>query len=160
MQEEIREQVVRALHAGLDSSEIVKTLNVSRKSVYNIKNRLLSEGNVKRKPKTNDKCLIANKAFVAKVKDRIKRNSLKSMRAMVREMNVSEKTIRRVVHDHLGAKSRARKRKFFLTQRLKPLRLQKCKKLLWVFKKKNTGNSVSDEKYFTVDHVHNSRTNR
>ena len=45
MQEEIREQIVRALHTGLDSSEIVKTVNVSRKTVYNIKNRLLSEGN-------------------------------------------------------------------------------------------------------------------
>ena len=130
MQEEIREQVVKALYAGLGSSEIVKTLNVFRKTVYNIKNHLLSEGNVKRMPRTNDKCPVANKAFMAKVKDKIKRKSLKTMRAMAREMNVLGKIFRRVVHDHLGAKSRARKQKFLLTQRLKALKLQKSKKLL------------------------------
>ena len=94
MQEEICEQVVRGLHAGFESSEIVKTLNVFRKTVYNIKNCLLIEGNVKRKPRTNDKCPVAKKTFVAKVKDKIKRNPLKTMRAMVREMNVFEKNIR------------------------------------------------------------------
>ena len=109
MQEEIHEQVVKALYAGLGSSEIVKTLNMFRKAVYNIKNHLLSERNVKRMPRTNDKCPVANKAFVAKAKDKIKRKPLKTMRAMAREINVLEKIIRRVVHDHLGAKSRARK---------------------------------------------------
>ena len=47
MQAEIREQVVRVIHVGLDSSEIFKTHNVSRETVYNIKNRLLIEGQKK-----------------------------------------------------------------------------------------------------------------
>ena len=63
MQEESCEQVFRALHAGLDSSEIVKFLNVSRKTVYNIKNCLLSEGNVKRKSRTNNKVSCCQKGF-------------------------------------------------------------------------------------------------
>ena len=117
MQEEIREQVAKALHAGSDSLDIVKTFNVFRKTVYNIKNRLLSQSNVQRKPSTNGKYPIANKAYVAKVKDRIKRNPLKTINPMARGMNVLEKTIRRVVHNRLGAKSKARKQKFLLTQR-------------------------------------------
>ena len=98
--------------------------------------------------RTNDKCPVVNKAFVAKVKDRIKKDPLKTMRAMAREMNVSEKDIRKVVPDHLGAKSRAGKRKFLLTQPLKPLRFQKSKKLLWILQKKTPVILFPDEKYF------------
>ena len=65
MQEEIGEHFVMVLHAGLDSSE-TSFLNESRKTVYNIKNCLLREGNVQRKLRTNDKCPFANKAFVVK----------------------------------------------------------------------------------------------
>ena len=47
------------------------------------------------------------------------------MRVMAREMNALKKTIKRVVHDHLGVKSRARKQILFPTKRFKALRLQK-----------------------------------
>ena len=90
----------------------------------------MSEGNVKRKPRNNDKCPVVNKAFMAKVKDRIKKNPLKNMMTMAREINALENTIRKVVHNHLGVKSRSRKRKFHPTQCLKALKHQKKKKLL------------------------------
>ena len=152
MQEEIREQIIRALPAGLAFSEIFKTLNVSRKTVYNIKNRLLSEGNVKRKPRTNDKCPLTNKAFVAKIKDKNHEELSQDHEGDGQGDNLLEKTVRRVVHESLGAKSRARKRKFLVTQRLKPLSLQKSKKLLWILKKKTSVILFFDKKYFTVDH--------
>ena len=86
---------------------------------------------------------------MANVKGRIKTNPLKTRRAMAREMNVLKKTTRRVVHDHLGTKSRTKERRFLLTQRLKALKLQKMPIILF-----------SDERYFIVIQIHNSMTNR
>ena len=131
MQEEICEQVVRLSTQVWTRRLIFKAL-VSRKTVYNIKNHLLSEGNAKRKPRTNDKCPVAKKSFVAKVKDRTKRNSLKTMRVMTREMNECRKRPSGGLSmTALELNLEPENENFFLLNILK----QKSK-LLWILKKK------------------------
>lgn len=54
----------------------------------------------------------------------------------------------------------ARSQKFLLTERLKALRLERSKRILSILKKKSPIILFSDEKYFTVDPVTNSRMSR
>ncbi len=73
---------------------------------------------------------------------------------------MSEFTVRKVIKVKLKAKSLARTQKFFLTDRLKALRLLRSKKILSILKKKMPVILFSDEKYFTVNQVFNSGTDR
>ena len=93
----MQEQEVKALHVGITTGSIVKTFNVSR-------NAISKESNIKFL-RSNVKFPVVKKAFMAKVKTCIKRDPLKIMRAIAKVMNVSEKTVRRVVKDPIGAKS-------------------------------------------------------
>ena len=91
----------------MTSGKIVETFNVFRKMAYNIKKCLVSNsnGNVKRKPRSSVKFSVANKTFKAKVKAWNMRNTLKTMRAIIRDMNVSEKNVIRVVINGIRVKS-------------------------------------------------------
>jgi hypothetical protein len=82
------------------------------------------------------------------------------MRGMAKELNVSKASIRGVVKNKLKARSFARTQKFQLTDCLKALRLERCKKILANLKKRSPIILFSDEKYFNVDQVINSRTDR
>ncbi len=160
MEEEIREQVAALVHAGKPEKEIVKVLRVSRSTVTRVKKRLKEQGHVKRLATTRKKFPVINTSLINKVKRRINRNPHLSMRSMASELSVSDHTIRRIVKDKLGGKSRARTQRFLLTARLKDLRLLRAKKILWQIKKKMPVILFSDEKYFTVDPIQNSRTDR
>ena len=73
---------------------------------------------------------------------------------------MSEFTVRKVIKVKLKAKSLAQTKKFLLTHRLKALRLVCSKTILSILKKKMPVILFSYEKYFTVDQVFNSRTDR
>ena len=49
------------------------------------------------------------------------------MRKMARELKVGATTVRKVVKDHLKAKSRARTKKQLITESCKLKRLERCK---------------------------------
>ena len=57
-------------------------------------------------------------------------------------------------------KSRARAKRFLLTEKMRTARLARCKKILYELKKKKPALLFTDEKYFTVDPVSNSRQDR
>ena len=76
------------------------------------------------------------------------------MRRMTKDLNLFETTVRRVVKKNIGASSLAKK--FFLTDRLKALRLEHSKKLLHMLKKKMPILLFSDKKYFTINPASNS----
>lgn len=160
MEQDLREKIAALVSAGEPEKDIIKKLKVSRSTISRVKRRLLEEGHVNRSSGSGRKISVTNTSLINKVKRRIKRNPHLSMRAMASEFNVSDHTIRRIVRDKLGGKSRARTQKFLLTARLKDLRLKRCKKILWQLKKKTPVILFSDEKYFTVDPIHNSRTDR
>ena len=94
------------------------------------------------------------------IRSRVACNPIRSMRGMARDLNLSEKTVRRIVKKNLKAKSFAQNQKFLLTDRIKKARLDRCKKILNKLKKKTPIILFTDEKYFTVDPIINSRTNR
>jgi len=155
-----REQIVALLHAGFSIPDIMSKVSVSRATIFNTKKRLKEFGHVKRRPGSCGKPTVTTPRLVANLKARIKRNPIRSMRGMAKELNVSEFTVRSIVKKKIGAKSLSRTKIFLLTDRLKALKLERSKKLLWILKKKMPIILFTDEKYFTVDQVQNSRTDR
>jgi transposase len=158
--EEKREKIVALLHAETPISDIVSEVGTSRRTIFRVKNSLKDSGHVKRKPGSGRKPTVVTKKLVWKIEARIRRNPIRSMKAMARDMNVSDWTVRNVVNNKLGSRSLSRMQRFLLTDRLKALRLQRSKNILAILKKKTPIILFSDEKYFSVDQKFNSRTDR
>lgn len=155
-----REQIVALLHADWAIPDIMAKLSVSRATVFNTKKRLIEFGHVKRKKGSGRTPTVTTPRLLANIKARIKWNPVRLMRQMAKELNVSEFCVRKVVKHKIGAKSLSRTKSFLLTDRLKTLKKERSKKLLSVLKKKSPVILFTDEKYFTVDQVQNSRTDR
>jgi transposase len=157
---ERREAIVAALLAGKTHPEIMEQFKVSRKTIYNIQNNFKESGTLAHKPGAGRPKSVATQRLVNIVRSRVARNPVWTMRGMARELGMSEFTIRSVVKKNLKCKSFARNQKFLLTDRIKISRLDRCKKILNKMKKKTPIILFTDEKYFTVDPIINSRTSR
>ena len=155
-----REQIVALLHEGLSIPDIMTKLSVSRATIFNTKKRLSELGHVKTKPGSGRKPTVTTPRLLANLKARIRRNPIRSMRGMAKEFGISEFTVRSAIKNKIGARSLSRTKRFLLTDRLKTLKLERSKKLLWILKKKTPVILFTDEKYFAVDQVQNSRTDR
>ena len=158
--EEKREKIVAALHAGTPIPDIMKDLKTSRATIFMVKRCLKTSGQVKGKSGSGRKPTVVSTKLIRAIRSRINRNPVRSMRGMAKDFNVSEWTIQNIIKNKLGARSLARTHRFLLTNGLKALRLERCKKLLWILKKNTPIILFSDKKYFTVDQVSNSRTDR
>ena len=75
------------------------------------------------------------------------------------DLRVSDFSVKKVVKE-AEARSLARAKRFMLTEKLKASGLEKCKKIKSVRKKKTPIIIFSDEKYFTVNPISNSRHDR
>lgn len=98
--------------------------------------------------------------IVAAIKRKIRANPVRSMRKMAKEHGISDFSVRKIVKDDCGAKSRARKKTHMITNRIRELRVERCKKIMNYLKRKKTVILFTDESMFTVDPVSNSRTDR
>ena len=96
------------------------------------------------------------------VKARIRRNPKRSMRAMARDMNVSEKTIRNIVKIDLKMSSFKMQTRQYLTDLQKEKRLARAKILLNKLKAGTDTDEIifSDEKLFTVESSFNRQNDR
>ena len=94
--------------SGSKPTNIAKALNLAPTAVYSIVGRFKKTGQVERKVGSGRKRFVRTQALVQAIRGRIKRNPVRSMRKMARELNVGPTTVRRVVKDDLKAKSRAR----------------------------------------------------
>jgi inhibitor of nuclear factor kappa-B kinase subunit alpha len=155
-----REKIVTLLHAQTPIPEIMKELGTSRRTITRVKKALEERGNVKHKAGAGRKPKVVTPRLINVLKARIWRNPIRSMRGMAKDLKVSEWTIRNVVKNKLGARSLARTKRFLLSDRLKASRLERSKKILHILKRNTPIILFSDEKYFTVDPVSNSRIDR
>lgn len=131
---------------------------MSAKTVYNVKQYVKERGNVDRKSGSGKTEKVPTPRLVNVVRSRVARNPIRSMRGMARELGVAHNTIRKIAHNKLKSKSFTRNQKFLLTDCLKMSRLKCCQKILSQLKKKTPIILYTDEKYFTVDPIINSRT--
>jgi transposase len=128
------EDIVKALQAQKTVKDIVEELGVPCRTVYRIKDRLKTRGTTKRKTGSGRPLSVVTSGFIEKIKQRVKRNPVRTMRGMARELGVNEKSVRKAVK-LLGARSLARTKRFLLTESLKASRLARAKKILSMLKK-------------------------
>jgi hypothetical protein len=155
-----REKIVALLHAETPIPDIMSQLGTLRRTIFRVKKYLEERGHVRQQPGSGRKPTVVSSKLISTIKSRIQRNPIRSMRGMAKDLKVSEWTIRNIVKTKLGARSLARTKRCLLSERLKTLRLERSKKILQILKKKTPIILFSDEKYFTVDPVCNSRNNR
>lgn len=150
------------LHAGVSPTAIARQLGISRRSIYKIKKKMELTGTNERKAGSGRKRSARTKSVIDKVKSRLKRNPVRSMRKMAKELNISLTSVRRIVKEDLKMKSRARLKVPLLTTKQKKARMDRAKALLNNIKHAAPGRVMlfTDEKIFTVDASLNRRNDR
>lgn len=145
--------------AQMPQNEIAAVVGVSRWTVKRVLD-LEKKGQLSPKASPGRPRSVRTRRAVSVIKRKISSNPVRSMRKMAKEAGMSDRTMRRIIKEDCGAKSRARKKTQMITQRIRNLRVERCKKILNFLKRKNPVILFTDESMFTVDPVSNSRTDR
>ncbi|WKY08788.1 hypothetical protein Q1695_001738 [Nippostrongylus brasiliensis] len=147
-----RAAILELSKSGLRDVEIARILKVNRSTVY----RAIQRGTMKDRVRPGRPVSAATPRLIEIVKKRIQRNAKRSMRKMARELNVSERTVRRVVKEKLGMYPYKLRKRHGLTDDQKKGRHEKCKGLL---KRAANGGHLTtlftDEKLFVVEQCFN-----
>ncbi|UYV79804.1 hypothetical protein LAZ67_18000702, partial [Cordylochernes scorpioides] len=109
---ENRAAIIVALRAGRAPKEIVDFLKLPKTTIYRVKKQFdeadsNKEGIATRKKTRSRSDRVRGEEFVKNVKEMIDGNPGKSMRAIAKEMDVGSMTIVRTIHEDLGLKSYA-----------------------------------------------------
>ena len=160
----IRVCIVRALRRGLPVKFLAKTFAKSPRYVQMLQRKTILGGRDalrcstnKRGPKVSPRVHQALAAFQAKIQEDPRR----TVRQLSRESGISHVTGLKILKK-LGLRSRARRRRLFLTAAGKEKRFNRARILLTKFKSKRPSALVfaSDECYIDTDPYRNSRTDR
>lgn len=156
-----RKRVADLLRAGIAPKVAATTVGVSKVTAYDVKKSIDQGKSLDRKPGSGGHNKIRSQDLVEEVRDKISEDPTTSMTQMAKELEVSDRTVRRVVHEDLGMHSFVRTQRHLLTTAMKARRLERCKKVLAYIKANgNTVRIFSDKKIFTVDAVYNRRNDR
>jgi transposase len=168
---ETRAAVLKALRAGRKPQEIARFLKVHRSLVYRLKKVLdqsqdAGEAEITPARKQHKKRtfgLTRTADFVASLQEKINEDPSKSMRALAKEMQCDEKTIRNCIQEDIRYKSYKMRRGHFMSEATKQKRCKKAKLLLNRLKRPANPNQIiffSDEKIFSQDQKTNRQNDR
>ncbi|XP_059098014.1 uncharacterized protein LOC131892243 [Tigriopus californicus] len=138
-------------------TDIAKQLNVDRKTIFRVKKHLQDEESMDRKSGGGRPVKIPS----AEIKNAVMANPTKSIMSHAIDLGVSKDNVSRAIRME-GGKSLVMKKKPLLTPDVKGKHLLRCKGLLNNLKSAAGGRVIlfSDEKTWTVDHVHKRRNDR
>ena len=136
-------RIIDLFCAGTAVSDICQIIGVKKTTVYKVKKRFSDHGQLGRRPGSGGQATARTKRLIQSIRGKIQRNPVRSMRQMAKEASVSEATVRRIVKYDLKAKSRAILTRHSLPGDSKLTRLQRCKKILSILKKKKSPNPAS-----------------
>jgi transposase-like protein len=101
--EDRRKMIQHLLDAGKSTTEIRAALVVSRTAIFRVRQMLQATGGVRKRSGAGRK---RSKQVIRAVKQKILRNPRRSMRKLAKEHRMSPRTMRRLVRDDLGMKSK------------------------------------------------------
>ncbi|XP_025161974.1 uncharacterized protein LOC112590242 [Harpegnathos saltator] len=167
-QEMKRHAVIIAICAKHTDLEISNFLNCARSFVHKVRRELEASASdvetvAKRKKHEERSDTTKNTQFVQQVQEIVDESPSKSMRAIARDLNVSESLIRRVVYEDLRYTSNVMRRGQFMSAQTREQRLIRGKRLLNKLKHPEVPNMLwflSDEKNFDQDQKINQRNDR
>ena len=167
-QEMKRHAVIVALAAKHSDLKISNFLHVARSFVHKVRLELEGcDGNVspvaKRKKHSQCSDTVRTPEFIRNVQNIIDENPGRSIRSIAKELQVSEWTIRTVVHQDIRYKSYVMRKGQFISAKTQENRLMRSKRLLNKVKNPHEHGMLwffSDEKNFDQDQKTNRRNDR
>jgi len=167
-QEWKRHAVLMLISAGHESKLISDMLKVAESFVRKVKRELIDsnydfEAVAARKEHARRSDTKRDEDFVAQVQEMVNNDPGQSMRALARELNISEKTVRVCMMEDIRYKSYKMRKGQLLTEKMQENRLKKSKKLLNKLRHPLEPDMVwffSDEKNFCQDQSINRQNNR
>ena len=142
----------QARYKSKEISKMLKMPRGRRMFVVRAIKRYLETGNVEDRARSGRPCTVVTPKVRKTVREQIRRNPRRSMRKMASVIEISRRSVQRIVRDHLGMKSFKRKKVHFLTDKIKGKRLVKSKDLLKRHAIHGMNNILfSDEKLFTIE---------
>ena len=148
------------LNNGAGPANISKLLKYPRQTVYDGCRRVDESGQDQRATHKARSDRILKPRFLAGLKRSVKANPAVPFSTLARKRAVSVMTIQRGMKK-LGLTSYAQGKRHLLTDRMKEVRLNRCRKLLnWMKSNGSVMKFFSDEKIFTVDRAFNRRNDR
>jgi transposase len=158
---EKRIEVLALKKAGFCHKDIADKVGVSRQTVYNIIRKFETTKNIEDKPRKGRPKTATSPDKVSAIGKKIARNPVRSMRKLAKEYQISEGSVRNIVHKKMGMKSMTLIARPLLTDqmRLKRLAFALCISD-WLKENPDIVIIFSDEKNFLVTEHQNRRNNR
>ncbi len=156
------QKIIARLEAGKSKSDIAVAMGVHINTVRYAWKVYQERGTTDDPPRPGPAISDTRKSVKDDVAARIKKDPNISIRALAREFNVAEPTMRRLVKEDLGLKSLAKPKIQQLTPAQKAKRLKMCTSMLNKLKRLAAGKVLifSDEKDFHLTKYHNRRNDR
>lgn len=161
---ENRVAVIALFKCGKSESEIyklLKNLKISRMFINRAIKRYNELSGVQDRVRSGRPRSVRTPETIKAVRERIRRNPLRKQKILSRELNISNRSMCRLVRDDLSMKAYRRSTGHLLTARLKEIRLTRCKRLLqWHATNGHENILFTDEKIFTVEEKFNRQNDR
>lgn len=156
--------VVGLLKCNMEKGDIFKTLRplgITRNFVYRTAKLFEDTGGVRDRQRSGRPRTVRTPKAIKAVKKRIDRKPLRKQKILSREMQISQKSMSRIIKEDLGLSAYKRHTGHLLTAALKEKRKRKSKSLLSRYTK-NAHRQIlfTDEKIFTVEESFNKQNDR
>lgn len=156
-----RSTVIELLKNGKTSPQIVSATGFTKNFVNRVIKRYKELGNDEDRPRSGRPATAVTPQNINKIRCRIRRNNVRSMRKMANALKIDEKSVRTIVHKKLGVASYRINKAHLLNDRMKANRKAKAKKMLRLVAAGRLKRVLfTDEKIFTVQPVHNRQNLR
>uniref|UniRef100_A0A1I8AJ17 Helix-turn-helix domain-containing protein n=1 Tax=Steinernema glaseri TaxID=37863 RepID=A0A1I8AJ17_9BILA len=93
--------VISLFKLGRSGPDIRRLLKLHRMEVKRVLNRYKQTGSIRNRKRQRFECPVRTSVMIEAVRDRVKRNPNRSMRKMAKELNISGKSMRRVIREDL-----------------------------------------------------------
>ena len=125
---ELRKVILQKHQAGKTNKQICQELSefhVSRWMVYRTLRRFRETGKLSDRKRTGRPRSVRTRQKIKVVKERVRRNPARSIRKMAKDLNISECTMRRILHEDLGLRAFKKRKVHGLTETQKKKRYER-----------------------------------
>lgn len=158
---DLRTTVIALFIAGKLPMQIfrqLKNLNVSRNFVYYTIKNYKDISSVDDRPRSGRLRSVRTKNNIKVVRERLRRSPCRSLKNMALQVKISRSSVSRILKQDLKVRSYSRRKDHHLNERLKKIRLDRCRPLL----RRHDGKNIlfTDKKIFTVEEKYNRQNHK
>lgn len=156
-----RHTILRLSQSGHSQKDIARITGFSRRTIENTVRRFRETGTTNDRPRSGRPATAVTSVNVKRLRDKIRYDPKRSLRKLSKELNISERSARRIVKSRMGLRPIKLQKTHALTDQMKATRLQRCRELLKRFKPADTLDILfTDEKLFNIEQSFNHQNDR